>query len=236
VRAAAVLLALAGCSLVRGPERPRGHITLTAVTRPVLDGRDVEAEVSLANNGTVTAWNVRVGFALGDRTTAAPAGFTLEPGKETHVPLVLPGAAPGPGEWPFRTTIDYQDRSGYWFQAVHMGTVANGACKRRDVVVSRLDTVRVPRDGQASLAYCIANDGKDVRTVSVGVETTADIGRPDRGPAMVLEPRARQCTTVSLRNVYGLARSRYPLFVIAEYEDRCGHRTVIGRGQVEVVD
>jgi hypothetical protein len=209
-----------------------GSISINMTTTASVRDGSLSVGVKVNNSGDEAASSVRPTLRLRDREARGTLTDTLRPGETIEQTLAVQLADLGPGRWPFRVVVDYTDANQYPFQALHVAAVVAGdppAAKFtvRDIVIPPLSE-SVRGDMKVKNLTDQQRDAAITTHVPEGLEATP----PTQQVAFAAwqEKNVR----IELINRSALAGSRYPVFVVVEYDEGGFHQALIANSTVEI--
>src|SRR5262249_45624706 len=159
---------------------------------------------------------------------------SLAPNTSFEETLTLPVGSLGEGRWPYRIAVDYTDQNQYPFQALHTQSVLVGNPAPAKVVVPTIKSGDIA--GSGTLTPPIKTPPADPRTARVSVFVPEGLEATDPVRELKLDGWKQQDLTVPITNRTALAGSRYPVFVVAEYDDGAVHESTVAQGMVSVIE
>jgi len=211
-----------------------GTISITLTVRPTLADGKLGVQVKVANGGDEAAQSVAAVLGFRGQTVRGTLHQSLEPKQSFDETLTLPAEGLADGRWPFRLAVDYTDANQYPFQALQVQLVTAGSPPPAKVGV-----VGVKASGgiagSGDLDVSLKNLGPDPRTVVVGAMVPDGLEATQPGAPVTLAGWAQQDLAIPVTNRTALPGSRYPVFVVVEYDDGPVHQAAFGQGVVDVV-
>lgn len=211
-----------------------GTIAIQISHRAELVDGELRVTVTTENQGDEAAHAVTPLLRFRGAEVRGETQEKLPPTQPSEVTLALPAGPLGEGHWPYELVVEYADANLYPFQALSIGLVAVGSPPLPKVAVPALTSP--PLADEIQLPVVVKNLSETERRVALTVSAPEAIERKLAGGETVLGPWAEVKVPVTLINRAALAGSRYPLFVIIEYEDGAVHQTVVAQTSVEIRD
>jgi hypothetical protein len=202
-----------------------GQVTLRLQTTTQFDGGALRVALTVTNQGDTEAIGVRPRLRFLEREATAATHASLGPGKSLDALLVVPAPYPGAGRWPYALAIDYVDSNAHPFQAFFAGLVTFGAPPPFGLLLDELEATPLAERG--TLRVSLRNPAAAERRASVRVLTSADLDPPPDGRDVAIPAAAAAELTLPLGLRTALAGSRYPAFVLVEYQDGGVHQALI---------
>jgi hypothetical protein len=201
------------------------------VTASVKRGTLVAA-LKVTNAGDEEASAVTPRLLFGARQTHGASRSSLPPGGTLEVSMALAADGLGAGQWPYRVTVDYADANGYPFQTLHAAVVSVGDPPPARVVVTAVEAAPLARSGAVRIR--VKNLATVPRQPMVMVLVPEGLEVKEPVPPVPLEPWQEKDVEAEILNRAALPGSRYPVFVIAEYDEEGAHHAVVAHGMVEI--
>jgi hypothetical protein len=224
-----VALVLA-CLLARAADAGTISISITS-TAEVTNGK-LQVKVLVKNSGDEAAQSVTPLLRFHGQEVRGTGKPQLEPNASTEQTLSLPADNLGNGRWPFSVAVDYTDAASWPFQAMHAATITVGSPPPAKVGIEKIAATTLAGAGtiDATIANLSANERKVTPSVIVpeGLEAKAD------GGEMTLAAWEKKPLSVPLVNRTAKEGSRYPVFVVLEYDDADAHQALVSSGVVEI--
>jgi hypothetical protein len=195
------------------------------------DGLAVKANVS--NTGDEAAKSVAVNLGFGDKKVRGKLHDDLAPNASFEEQLVVPTGTLGEGRWPYTVAVDYADANLYPFQALLVTTTVVGSPTPPKVSVPEIEATTIADSGPLSIR--LKNLAGTERDVSYRVIVPEGLEASDPTGTMHLKGWGEDATSATVVNRTALAGSKYPVFVVVEYDDGGTHQSVVQRGIVEIV-
>lgn len=209
-----------------------GSISITTTQQPRYENETLTVAVTISNKGDEAAHALAAVLRFGDRSVRGTRHEELAPGATVQDELALPVGPLGPGRWVYSLAVDYADANLYPFQALQMGAITVGDIGPAKVTATKITAEPIAQDGILSIELKnLSGDPRPLRVtthVPEGLEVTADVGE------LTLEPWAERTVRATVVNRTALAGSRYPVFVVAEYDEPEGHVAMAYSGIVEI--
>jgi hypothetical protein len=209
-----------------------GTISINVTHRAELSGGELQAVVSISNEGDETAHAVTPVLRFRGAETRGATQAKLPPKQPVEASLAVPAAALADGHWSYEIVVEYADANLYPFQALSVGMLAVGSPPGPKVAVPALASPVLATT--AELPVHVKNLSETERRVTVKVLAPEAIEQKHASEEVVLGPWAELEIPVELTNRTALPGSRYPLFVTVEYEDGPVHQTLVAQTSVEI--
>lgn len=227
---------LIGWMAMTGMETRAGRVTLEQTA--TLSGREeadkwiIAGTVTVKNRGDESAHNLQVTAASSGERLSFPMTPTLPPGGTISFDLRFPPRKLSPGRYPVVIMADYMDANEYPFSAPLVANVFLGDA-RFPMIFGTFPPLQVTLRG--TLKFEVKNldgTGKSLSLTAVlPREMTVARPLPDR---VELSPHARKIIRIPIRNNNALPGSRYPAYVIAEYDHDGRHHSSAAGGSLVV--
>ena len=209
-----------------------GTISISITSTAELQGDKLQVKVTVKNSGDEAAQSVTPVLHFRGQEARGQARPQLEPGASMEQTLVLPADKLGTGRWPFSLAVDYTDAASWPFQAMHAATVTNGSPPPAKVGIEKIAATTLAGAGSidATAANLSATERKVTPSVIVpeGIEAKATLGE------ITLAAWEKKPISVPLVNRTAKEGSRYPVFVVLEYDDGDAHQSLVSSGVVEI--
>jgi hypothetical protein len=211
------------------------NISITVAPTVTVSPGTVSMRLKVSNGGDEAAQSVQPILRFRDKEAKGAVHASLGPNEIMEDSLKLDVGDLGPGRWPFRLTIDYTDANQYPFQALQMIPVLVGTPAAPKLSIS--DVKAQPLTTTAGLSIRVKNLSATPRKVTLAAFVPEGLEVSSQPAAdQQLEGWADKLMSATLLNRTALAGSRYPVYVVAEYEDEGTHQTVLSQGIVEIVE
>src|SRR5262245_7462897 len=211
-----------------------GNISISISPTAELREGALVATVQVSNSGDEAAHAVTPTLHFRDKEVRSTPREQLAPKETMRAELSVPVGELGAGRWPYRMAVDYADANQYPFQALHVGALVQGNPPPAKVSVIGIEAG--PLAGSGSLHARVKNLAGTQRDVAITVVLPEGVEVADPVHHLVLAPWQETGFSSSLVNRTALAGSRYPVFVITEYDDDGVHQLTVGHGSVEVTN
>jgi hypothetical protein len=205
--------------------RPGSISISTEVTATAREGT-LAVTLATTNSGDEAAATVVPQAEFGGTVVRGQPRPALGPGERMEVALEVPRKEMAPGQWPLVTRVDYADAKGYPFQALQVAVVAVMASPSLLAVVS-VDVE--PVAGSGALRGRLKSLSDAPRQVQVRLVVPRELEADPPSASLSLEPWADARVDARIRNRAALAGSRYPVFLVAEYDDQGVHHASVGQ-------
>jgi hypothetical protein len=231
-RGGARAAALALCLVASAAQA--GNISITMTTTAEVRDNAISVHLTVRNSGDEAASSVVPILRFGDREVRGTRQETLAPSQSIDDTLTLPQVTVGPGRWPFRVAVDYTDQNQYPFQALQTQAVIVGSPPPAKVVVPTIKSSDIA--GSGTLTLTVKNLTADSHTAHVSVFVPEGLEATDPVREVTLEGWKQQDLEIPITNRTALAGSRYPVFVVVEYDDGAVHESAVAQGMVSVLE
>ena len=211
-----------------------GTISITISQDVAVSGDNLVANLKVGNSGDEAALSVTPSLRFGDKVVRGKGKESLAPNTSFEETLTLPVGSLGEGRWPYRIAVDYTDQNQYPFQALQTQSVLVGNPAPAKVVVPTIKSGDIA--GSGTLTLTVKNLTADPRTARVSVFVPEGLEATDPIREVKLDPWKQQDITVPITNRTALGGSRYPVFVVAEYDDGAVHESAVAQGIVSVIE
>ena len=228
----ALVLLAAACALAA--PAAAGTISITISQAVEVSGDDLKVNLKVGNSGDEAALSVTPSLRFGDQVVRGKGKESLAPNTSFEETLTLPVGSLGEGRWPYRIAVDYTDQNQYPFQALQTQSVLVGNPAPAKVVVPTIKSGDIA--GSGTLTLTVRNLTADPRTARVSVFVPEGLEATDPIREVKLDPWKQQDITVPITNRTALGGSRYPVFVVAEYDDGAVHESAVAQGIVSVIE
>jgi hypothetical protein len=208
-------------------------ISITITQRAEQQGTKLVVHTTVGNTGDESAKAVTANLRFGDATVKGKTHDDLAPNASFDEDLAVETGTLGPGRWPYQVTVDYADANLYPFQALLVTTFPVGSPPTAKLSVAKIESSGIADSGSITIHLKnLAAVERDVAyrvVVPEGLEATDPTGRVHLGSW------AETTASATIVNRTALAGSKYPVFVVVEYDDGGTHQSVIGQSIVEIV-
>lgn len=208
-------------------------ISITIKQRAELRGESLVVNVTVGNTGDESAKAVAVNLRFGDKHVRGKLRDDLPPNGTFEEELSVPTGALGQGRWPYAIAVDYADANLYPFQALLVTTTAVGSPPPAKLAVNEITASAIAESGP--LRVHLKNLSDTARDLSYRVIVPEGLEASDGSGAVPLEGWGETTETITVVNRTALAGSRYPVFVVLEYDDGGLHQSIVSQGVVEIV-
>jgi hypothetical protein len=219
--------------LVLGAPVSAKTISITIGQKAELRGDSLAVKTNVGNTGDESAKSVAVNLGFGDKKVRGKLHDDLAPNASFEEEVVVPTGALGEGRWPYTVAVDYADANLYPFQALLVTTVVVGSPTPPKVSVPAVEASPIGDSGPLSIQ--LKNLAGTERDVSYRVIAPEGLEATDPSGTMHLKAWGEDSTSATIVNRTALAGSKYPVFVVVEYDDGGTHQSVVQRGLVEIV-
>jgi hypothetical protein len=226
-----VAIVLVG-SLLAGTAAAK-NISISISPTVELQGETLSVRVKVTNGGDEAAHSVVPVVHFGEHEARGTVRDALGPNQSLEQTLSLPVGKLGPGRWPYQLAIDYADANQYPFQALHVGLLTTGNPPPAKAAVPEVAAGQVDKSGSARVKVknLAAADRKATVTMIVPDGLEATKATQELGLAGWEE----KSLSFPLVNRTALPGSRYPVFVVVQYDDGDAHQTVLSQGLVDIL-
>jgi hypothetical protein len=228
----ALVLIVAACALAA--PAGAGTISITISQGVAVSADKLIVNLKVGNSGDEAALSVTPSLRFGDQVVRGKGKESLAPNTSFEETLTLPVGSLGEGRWPYRIAVDYTDQNQYPFQALQTQAVIIGSPPPAKVVVPTIKSGDIA--GSGSLALTVKNLTADPRTARVSVFVPEGLEATEPVREVKLDGWKEQELTIPITNRTALAGSRYPVFVVAEYDDGAVHESAVAQGMVSVIE
>jgi hypothetical protein len=228
----ALVLILAACALAAPAEA--GTISITISQGVAVSADKLMVNLKVGNSGDEAALSVTPSLRFGDQVVRGKGKESLAPNTSFEETLTLPVGSLGEGRWPYRIAVDYTDQNQYPFQALQTQAINVGSPPPAKVVVPTIKSADIA--GSGTLTLTVKNLTADPRTARVSVFVPEGLEATDPIREVKLDGWKEQDLTIPITNRTALAGSRYPVFVVAEYDDGAVHESAVAQGIVSVIE
>jgi hypothetical protein len=208
-------------------------ISITISQKAEVRGDTVVVKTTVGNTGDEAAKAVAANLRFGDQSVRGKVHDELAPNASFEEELSLPVGSLGPGRWPYQIAVDYADANLYPFQALLMAFTEVGSPPTPKVSVPEIRSDGIADSG--SLRLRVKNLGAVERDVSYRVAVPEGLEASDPTGSVHLGSWGEATESTTIVNRTALAGSKYPVFVVVEYDDGGVHQSVIAQGIVEIV-
>jgi hypothetical protein len=206
-------------------------ISISQVAR-VAEGNLV-VDLEVGNSGDEEALSVTPILRFGDKQVRGKGTPRLAPDTSFAETLSLPVGTLGEGRWPFHLTVDYTDLNLYPFAALQAQAIVVGRPPPAKVVVPAIQGGDIT--GTGALAITVKNLTPESHTARIHVLVPEGIEAAGSSRELALDAWQDATLEVTLTNRAALVGSRYPAFVIVEYDDGPVHQAVVAQGSVAII-
>jgi hypothetical protein len=227
----ALVLLAAVCALTA--PAAAGTISITISQDVAVSGDNLVLNLKVGNSGDEAALSVTPSLRFGDQVVRGKGKESLAPNTSFEETLTLPVGSLGEGRWPYRIVVDYTDQNQYPFQALQTQTILVGSPPPAKVVVPTINSGDIA--GSGTLTLTVKNLTADPRTARVSVFVPEGLEATDPVRELKLDGWKEQNLTIPITNRTALGGSRYPVFVVAEYDDGAVHESAVAQGIVSVI-
>ena len=228
----ALVLIVAACALAAPAEA--GTISITISQGVAVSADKLMVNLKVGNSGDEAALSVTPSLRFGDQVVRGKGKESLAPNTSFEETLTLPVGSLGEGRWPYRIAVDYTDQNQYPFQALQTQAINVGSPPPAKVVVPTIKSADIA--GSGTLTLTVKNLTADPRTARVSVFVPEGLEATDPVREVKLDGWKEQDLTVPITNRTALAGSRYPVFVVAEYDAGAVHESAVAQGLVSVIE
>ena len=228
----ALVLIVAACALAAPAEA--GTISITISQGVAVSADKLMVNLKVGNSGDEAALSVTPSLRFGDQVVRGKGKESLAPNTSFEETLTLPVGSLGEGRWPYRIAVDYTDQNQYPFQALQTQAINVGSPPPAKVVVPTIKSADIA--GSGTLTLTVKNLTADPRTARVSVFVPEGLEATDPVREVKLDGWKEQDLTVPITNRSALAGSRYPVFVVAEYDAGAVHESAVAQGLVSVIE
>src|SRR5262249_53484434 len=179
------------------------------------------------------AKNVVANVRFGDKSVKGKMHDDVAPNATFDDELTVETGTLGPGRWPYQVTVDYADANLYPFQALLVTTIAIENPPTAKLSVSKIESSGIAESGPVTIH--LKNLSATERDVGYRVIAPEGLEVSDPPANVHLAGWAEAKSSVTIVNRTALAGSKYPVFVVVEYDDGGMHQTVIGQSIIEIV-
>jgi hypothetical protein len=208
-------------------------ISITITQRPELHGTTLVVKATVGNTGDESAKAVAANVKFGDKQVKGKTRDDLAPNATFDEELSIETGPLGPGRWPYQVTVDYADANLYPFQALHVTTIPVENPPTAKMSVAKIESSGIADSGPLTIK--LKNLSAAERDVSYRVVVPEGLESADPSASMHLGGWAEVTASATIINRTALAGSKYPVFVVVEYDEAGVHQSVIGQGIVEIV-
>ena len=208
-------------------------ISITIGQKAELRGDNLVVKVSVGNTGDESAKSVAANLRFGDKSVRGKPHDDVAPNATFEEELTIPTGALGEGRWPYSIAVDYADANLYPFQALLVATLVVGNPPLAMLSVPEITSKGIAESGPLSIKFKNLAASERDATFRVIVPQGLEVSDP---PSNVhLNGYKEDTTSVTIVNRTALAGSRYPVFVVVEYDDGGVHQSTVAQGIVEIV-
>ena len=227
-RAAIVLVA----SLLAGTAAAK-NISISISPTVELQNDALSVRVRVTNSGDEAAHSVVPVVRFGEHEARGTVREALGPNESLEQTLSLPVGQLGAGRWPYQLAIDYADANQYPFQALHVGLLTTGNPAPAKAAVPEVQAGAVDKSGTARVKVKNLAPADRKATVTMIVPDGLEASKPTQ--ELGLAGWEEKSVSFPLVNRTALAGSRYPVFVVVQYDDGDAHQTVLSQGVVDIL-
>jgi hypothetical protein len=209
-----------------------GSISISVTSTAELKDGKLSVALKISNSGDEAANSVVTILRQRDREARGTRHESVNPGETIEETLSVPAGDLGPGRWPFRIATDYTDANQYPFEALHVGMVTVGDPSPTKVAVPQITIPPVSETGTVSMT--VKNLAGVVRDASLNVFAPDGLEVPDATQRLQLQAWETKEVRTGLVNRTALAGSRYPVFVVIEYDEDGAHQALVASNTVEI--
>jgi hypothetical protein len=208
-------------------------ISITITQRAEMRGTNLVVSATVGNTGDESAKAVTANVRFGDKAVRGKTHDDVAPNATFDEELTIETGTLGPGRWPYQVTVDYADANLYPFQALLVTTIPIENPPTAKLSVSKIESSGIADSGP--LTVHVKNLSATERDVSYRVVVPEGLEASDPTASVHLAAWAEATSSATIVNRTALAGSKYPVFVVVEYDDGGMHQTVIGQSIVEIV-
>ena len=209
-----------------------GTISISITSTAELQNDKLQVKVTVKNSGDEAAQSVTPVLRFRGQEARGQARPSLEPGASMDQTLTVAADKLGVGRWPFSLAVDYTDAASWPFQAMHAATVTNGSPPPAKVGIEKIAATTLA--GAGSIDATAANLSATERKVTPSVIVPEGIEAKSTPGEITLAAWEKKPISVPLVNRTAKEGSRYPVFVVLEYDDGDAHQALVSSGVVEI--
>ncbi len=209
------------------------NISITLAPTVEVSAGTFTLRVKIGNAGDEAAQSVTPVLHFGEKETRGQTKQSLGPNESFDQSLSLPIGDLKPGRWPFQLRVDYTDAHQYPFQALQVNAVLVGQPPPAKMTVPLVKPD--PLATTSPLHVRLKNLTGTARTVTVSVLVPEGLDVAEPIQPVALAGWEDKPVTAQLVNRSALPGSKYPVYLVAEYDDDAAHQSVIAQSVVEIV-
>jgi len=209
------------------------NISITLAPTVEVSAGTFTLRVKIGNAGDEAAQSVTPILHFGEKETRGQTKQSLGPNESFDQSLSLPIGDLKPGRWPFQLRVDYTDANQYPFQALQVNAVLVGQPPPAKMTVPLVKPD--PLATTSPLHVRLKNLTGTARTVAVSVLVPEGLDVAEPIQPVALAGWEDKPVTAQLVNRSALPGSKYPVYLVAEYDDDAAHQSVIAQSVVEIV-
>ncbi len=209
------------------------NISITLAPTVEVSAGTFTLRVKIGNAGDEAAQSVTPVLHFGEKETRGQTKQSLGPNESFDQSLSLPIGDLKPGRWPFQLRVDYTDANQYPFQALQVNAVLVGQPPPAKMTVPLVKPD--PLATTSPLHVRLKNLTGTARTVTVSVLVPEGLDVAEPIQPVALAGWEDKPVTAQLVNRSALPGSKYPVYLVAEYDDDAAHQSVIAQSVVEIV-
>ena len=209
------------------------NISITLAPTVEVSAGTFTLRVKIGNAGDEAAQSVTPILHFGEKETRGQTKQSLGPNESFDQSLSLPIGDLKPGRWPFQLRVDYTDANQYPFQALQVNAVLVGQPPPAKMTVPLVKPD--PLATTSPLHVRLKNLTGTARTVTVSVLVPEGLDVAEPIQPVALAGWEDKPVTAQLVNRSALPGSKYPVYLVAEYDDDAAHQSVIAQSVVEIV-
>jgi hypothetical protein len=208
-----------------------GSIGIVTEVSAAIEGGFLAVAVRLTNKGDEPAHTVGPAVQFGSHEARGDVRAVLPPSDSMTMNARIPVDV-AVGQWPLVTRIDYADVNGHPFQAMHVAVVSSPSSSPALVAVVDVNAhVAGTSGGVQTHLKGLSEAAQQLRLrflVPRGLEVApAEV-------SLALEAWGDAVADATIANRAALAGSRYPVFVVAEYNEDGVPHAALGSAVVEI--
>jgi hypothetical protein len=208
-------------------------ISITIGQKAELQGGKLVVQATVGNTGDESAKAVAVNLRFGDNKVRGKLHDDLAPNQSFEEELSIPTGELAAGRWPYQIAVDYADANLYSFQALLVTTLVVGNPPVPKLSVAEIKSSGIAESGP--LSFKLKNLSGTDRDVSYRIVVPEGLEANEPTGTIHLKAYAEDTASTTIVNRTALAGSRYPVFVMLEYEDDGVHQGFVSQGIVEIV-
>ena len=209
------------------------NISITLAPTVEVSAGTFTLRVKIGNAGDEAAQSVTPILHFGEKEARGQTKQSLGPNESFDQSLSLPIGDLKPGRWPFQLRVDYTDANQYPFQALQVNAVLVGQPPPAKMTVPLVKPD--PLATTSPLHVRLKNLTGTARTVAVSVLVPEGLDVAEPIQPVALAGWEDKPVTAQLVNRSALPGSKYPVYLVAEYDDAAAHQSVIAQSVVEIV-